>query len=350
MTLPSDNQPSTKSHDDLPQQLAPVETPPLEESPSERHCFKAEVAFLAKIGFLSEPMSATESNPESNRMSLGRALLVLGRASNLPTVWSNVFVAFILGGGGPWETLVPIMIGAIFFYLGGMYLNDAFDLGFDRQHRLERPIPSGAISARSVWILGFTQIGLGFICFSMISRVPYSLSIFLTATIIVYNALHKGVSYSPILMSLCRFALFIAVASIGEQGITGIALWSAIALSCYIVGLSYVARRESTGGIIAYWPCLLLAFPAILAFFVNAGPYRLSGFVLIAVYALWTIHCLRHIYWTSTPQIGKAVSHLLAGIVIVDLLALGHVDLNWTISMGLLFISALVFQRFIPAT
>lgn len=298
------------------------------------------------MGFLSEPMSATESN----RMSLGRALLVLGRASNLPTVWSNVFVAFILGGGGAWELLIPIMLGAIFFYLGGMYLNDAFDVGFDRQHRQERPIPSGAISERAVWILGIAQLGIGIICFSVISRVPYSLSIMLTASIVVYDALHKRVTFSPVLMSLCRFVLFIAVASIGEQGITGIALWSAIALSSYIVGLSYVARRESTGGLVAYWPCLFLAFPAILAFLVNAGVYRFSGLILITAFALWTIHCLRNIYWLSQPQIGKAVSHLLAGIVIVDLLALGHVDMSWTISMGVLFLAALLFQRFIPAT
>ena len=29
-----------------------------------------------------------------------RTLLVLGRASNLPTVWSNCFAGWLLGGGG----------------------------------------------------------------------------------------------------------------------------------------------------------------------------------------------------------------------------------------------------------
>ena len=283
-------------------------------------------------------------------MSLVRALLVLGRASNLPTVWSNCFVAFILGGAGPWETLTPILIGATLFYLGGMYLNDAFDVGFDRQFRKERPIPSGAISERTVWILGITQLALGLICFSILSDVPFPLSILLVATIVVYNALHKAVNYSPILMSLCRLVLFISVASIGQFGVTGIALWSAIALASYIIGLSYVARRESTGGIIAYWPCLLLIFPAVLAFFANAGDYRVPALGIIAVYSIWVIHCLRNIYWVSKPKIGQAVSHLLAGIVIIDLLALGFVSLTWTILLVVLFVAALLFQKFIPAT
>ncbi len=283
-------------------------------------------------------------------MSLFRALLVLGRASNLPTVWSNCFVAYVLGGGGPWPDLFPIMIGATLFYLGGMYLNDAFDTGFDLQFRKERPIPSGAISERTVWILGFGQLLIGIICFSLISRVPLSLSLLLGSTILVYNALHKAVSYSPILMSLCRFALFLAVASTGHTGITGIALWSAIALSAYIIGLSYVARRESTGGLIAFWPCVLLAVPAILAFLVNDGPFRQSGLILIGVYVVWVLHCLRQIYWVHPPKIGFAVSHLLAGIVLVDLMALGLVDLTWSLAMCGLFVAALFFQKFIPAT
>lgn len=304
------------------------------------------VAIVYEIRFFTDLMSSSEPN----RMSLFRALLVLGRASNLPTVWSNCFVAFVLGGAGPWNSLTPILIGATLFYLGGMYLNDAFDTQFDRKFRQERPIPSGAISERAVWILGFGQLAVGVVCFSLVSQVPFSLSILLTSTILVYNALHKAVSYSPILMSLCRLALFLAVASIGQNGITGLALWSAIALACYIIGLSYVARRESTGGLIAFWPCLLLAFPAVLAFFVNAGPYRLSSLVLIGFYLVWVLHCLRHIYWTKTPQIGLAVSHLLAGIVLVDLMALGAGNLTWSLAMCVLFVAALLFQKFIPAT
>ena len=98
-----------------------------------------------------------------------KALLLLGRVSNLPTVWSNCLAAWLLGGGALVGTayvqhFVWLIVGATLLYLAGMFLNDAFDERFDREHRTERPIPSGAISARAVWILGIVQMALGLGC------------------------------------------------------------------------------------------------------------------------------------------------------------------------------------------
>ena len=75
-----------------------------------------------------------------------RALLVLGRVSNLPTVWSNCLAGWWLSGGGNFWKLPFLFFGAAFLYTGGMFLNDAFDAAFDRQRRSSRPIPSGKIS------------------------------------------------------------------------------------------------------------------------------------------------------------------------------------------------------------
>ena len=68
----------------------------------------------------------------------------LGRVSNLPTVWSNVLGAMSLAA-----MTVPIREAAFtalamsLLYVGGMYLNDAFDRDIDARERPERPIPSG---------------------------------------------------------------------------------------------------------------------------------------------------------------------------------------------------------------
>src|ERR1700722_7791443 len=84
-----------------------------------------------------------------------RTLLILGRVSNLPTVWSNCLAGWWLAGGGSRPALLCVSISASFLYLGGMFLNDAFDAGFDRNHRPTRPIPSGVITEREVWGWGF---------------------------------------------------------------------------------------------------------------------------------------------------------------------------------------------------
>src|SRR5215813_6594523 len=90
-----------------------------------------------------------------------RALLVLGRVSNLPTVWSNCLAGWVLGDRGCPHRLPFLITGASFLYVAGMFLNDAFDVAFDREYRKERPVPSGVISARAVWICGFAMLLLG---------------------------------------------------------------------------------------------------------------------------------------------------------------------------------------------
>ena len=80
----------------------------------------------------------------SNFLRYLRALLILGRVSNLPTVWSNCLAGWWLGGGGNYANLLLLLLGATLLYAGGMFLNDAFDAEFDTQYRRARPIPSGA--------------------------------------------------------------------------------------------------------------------------------------------------------------------------------------------------------------
>src|SRR5580698_6010042 len=90
-----------------------------------------------------------------------RTLLILGRVSNLPTVWSNCLAGWCLGGHGSVASLVWMALSASFLYEGGMFLNDAFDAEFDYHHRRTRPIPSGAITEREVWRWGWVWLALG---------------------------------------------------------------------------------------------------------------------------------------------------------------------------------------------
>lgn len=287
---------------------------------------------------------------QAARQNYFRALLVLGRVSNLPTVWSNCFAAWLLSGGGTVGGLILLWAAASCLYIGGMYLNDAFDVDFDRQHRKERPIPSGIISLAEVWGYGIGWLVLGTVMMFFFGWPTAVLTIWLVFFILLYDGVHKVIAFSPVLMAICRFFLFLAAASTGDAGVTGSALWTSIALACYITGLSYVARAESTRGPLRYWPCLLMAAPLLLSWIVNQGDYKTRGLILSAILALWIIRSLRFTFWTAQKNVGRTVSFLLAGIVLVDLLAIG----GGTPLQGLLFLAffglALLFQRFIPAT
>src|SRR5438046_9326024 len=85
-----------------------------------------------------------------------RTLLILGRVSNLPTVWSNCMAGWLLGGGGTVWILVVICLGATCLYLGGLFLNDAFDVEFAREYRQARRIPSLQCTSEEAghWVFG----------------------------------------------------------------------------------------------------------------------------------------------------------------------------------------------------
>src|ERR1700742_2288144 len=92
-----------------------------------------------------------------------RSWLEIARLSNLPTAWSNMLAAWILAGG-KWEfaPLAWLLAGGSLLYTGGMILNDAADVRYDRTQRPERPIPSGRIQAWQAWTVGLLGMAVGF--------------------------------------------------------------------------------------------------------------------------------------------------------------------------------------------
>ncbi len=278
-----------------------------------------------------------------------RTLLVLGRVSNLPTVWTNCLSGWLIGGGGSELTLLLVILGASLVYVGGMYLNDAFDAVFDRQYRRERPIPAELISEILVWEIGSALLAGGGLTLAFLGWSTAGFSGLLVLTVLLYDAVHKAVALSPVIMAGCRFFLLLAAASTGEDGVTGLALWSALALAGWIVGLSYIARRESAAGPMKWWPLFALTLPLILAVLVNDGEYRLRAFLAGGVLLTWGLWCLGHSFWSTQPNLGRTVSGLLAGICLVDLLAIPH-DTASTVFCLTAFGAARLAQRYVPAT
>lgn len=301
-----------------------------------------------------------EAEPELCPNKL-RALLVLGRVSNLPTVWSNCLAGWWLAGGGGWSPFLFLCLGATLVYVGGMYLNDVCDVDFDRQYRKERPIPSNAVSEKEAWIWTMGFLSSGTFSFFAFGLQTAFFGVLLLLSIVLYNVFHKRLSWSPVLMALCRLFLILAATSAasatspgGPPEAFGLAVWTAVVLALYIVGLTYIAKHESLLGLLRFWPCVFLAAPIVLATIVNGGEGRGAGVAFSIILGGWTIWCLTHTFGGRKPQIGRTVSGLLAGIVLVDLLGVvgGMADQEPRLAaaFAVLFVLALFFQKFIPAT
>jgi len=281
-----------------------------------------------------------------------RTLLVLGRVSNLPTVWSNCLAGWWLGGGENAGKLPLLFLGISALYTGGMFLNDAFDADFDRQRRAERPVPSGAISLAAVWRWGWVWLAIGLLCLTILGKTTGALAVVLAICIVIYDATHKAIAASPWLMGVCRFWVYIIAGTTGAVGLNGWPIWCGAALALYVAALGSVARRETSRKPIPWWPLALLAAPIVLAMMMDTEDSRLPGVWLSLVLVLWVVYCTRTIIQPGEVNVTRIVSGLLSGIVLVDWLAVGPLISHQlsTVLFLALFGATLWLQRFVPAT
>ena len=272
-----------------------------------------------------------------------RAWLVLARASNLPTVWSNCTAGCWLGGWAPGATVLLLCVAGSLFYTGGMFLNDFCDVRFDRQYKPDRPIIAGQVTRREVGLAAAVFMFTGLLLALAIKPNVLLWSAILVLVITAYDFLHKRISWAPVLMAACRFLLYLTAASAGAFGLTPRALGFALALGLYVVGLSYLARGESQARRTSMLWVLLLFAPVFACFYFDCA-------MLALLCALPLLLWIFRAFIVAKQNVGRGVAALLAGIVLVDLLAVSPVSLLPWLGFPSLFGAALLFQRYVPAT
>ena len=173
-------------------------------------------------------------------------LLATSRFANLPTVWSNILVAYLaawaigfyapgqsdapfnlaasfsfqtspeslfswtagLREATPWLTLLFLIIPTSCLYLGGCFLNDWKDAPFDAQHKPARPIPSGRISKIAVFFLAFFLLTFGLVFSALLSFTAAFLAFGIILCIVAYTHWHKKTPASFVFMAASRALLY----------------------------------------------------------------------------------------------------------------------------------------------
>jgi 4-hydroxybenzoate polyprenyltransferase len=288
--------------------------------------------------------------------------LHLARISNLPTVWTNVTAAWLLAGGGLADArLYWLILAGSLLYTGGMILNDAADVKFDREHRQERPLPSGQVSVLAAWSVGMMKLVLGAgLSIGLGANVLGTAA--LVAAILFYDLYHKPWAGSVIVMGSCRMFLYLMVGSVllppdhagGAGWLHEKVLPYAVVMFCYVVGITFAARLEHKDGKLAVVSWILsfalLGAPLIAVALISHGQ-RGDGldFFIIGPFVWCLMAAFRHLD-AGGPAIGKAVGILLAGIVIVDALAICTVSMPLALAFVALAPLLRLWQRWVAAT
>jgi hypothetical protein len=284
--------------------------------------------------------------------------LKLGRISNLPTVWSNVLVGALLAGASLADPRLPLLLVALsLFYVGGMFLNDAYDREFDVKARPERPIPSGQASAGQVFGFGFGMLVLGLLLLTQVGYGygggtgwrPLAAGCALAAAIVAYDRWHKDNPLSPVIMGLCRVLVYLTAAFAVTAAPPAVVYVGAVMLLCHLIGLTYAAKQEHLGQLDSVWPLGFLAVPLVYGLIL--GLDSPATLVLVLAFAGWVVYAVRLLLRRSRGDVPRAVVSLIAGISLLDAIILaGHG--HWAAAAAAVgaFMLTLALQRWVSGT
>lgn len=277
-----------------------------------------------------------------------RAALVLGRVSNLPTLFSNALAGTALAGAGLGEAGRAAAALAL-LYVGGMYLNDAFDADIDARERPRRPIPAGAISRRIVFAAGFALLCAGAAA-GATSLYATLAAAALAGCIVLYNAAHKGVALAPLVMGACRVLAYLLAAAIGGGASGATLVFGMAGAFCHIVGLTFAARQEAHDRLEHVWPLALLAAAPVAALFLSGGapPAQLGAVLLAGADGA----ALRLLQRRRPGDVPRAVGLLIAAISLYDAALLAGAGAPPTVVAlaALCCPATLTLQKIVPGT
>jgi 4-hydroxybenzoate polyprenyltransferase len=281
-------------------------------------------------------------------MRLGTALK-LARISNLPTVWSNVLAASALAGASLSTDVAVIALGISLLYVGGMFLNDAFDSEIDARERPTRPIPSGEALRSHVLAIGLVALAAGALLVASLSVSVAPWVLILAAAVLIYDWSHKGNPIAPLIMGACRALVYVATAAALGASIVQSIVVVALVLLAYVAGLTYAAKQEALNKVASVWPLALLAVP-----FVKAAPDLHGSWSAIATCVAFAAAVGTAIHWLNRRKpgdVGRAVSLLIAAIALNDaLVAMTAGATEIGVVCVAFFFMTLFLQRFVPGT
>jgi hypothetical protein len=290
--------------------------------------------------------------------SLLRTLLILGRVSNLPTVWTNVAVGWFLSGGGWTVEFAWILLGMSLVYIAGMTLNDAFDAAWDREHAPKRPIPAGRISGGAVWMVGLIEMLAGAGVLAGLTTVSPLLAGGLVLAVLLYNILHKRWAGSVVIMGFCRALVYLGAGSavaVHTRAIElpGTLLFVAGGVVLYIAGLTLAARQEHLAAppVLRRIPGMMLMLPVLFPLSLwrtMPGEVIWMATAVVGVLGVgaWLIMMRRAL----AERVPKGIAFAIAGIAFFDAAVVAFADWRAAVACLAAFVLTLGLQRVIPAT
>jgi 4-hydroxybenzoate polyprenyltransferase len=248
--------------------------------------------------------------------------------------------------------LIALMVSSGLLYIGGIVLNDYFDIEIDKRERPFRPLPSGNISKRHALAIAMVAMLIANTIALVLGPVSVAVSLVLTFAIIVYDYRLKHGLSGPFAMGSARFLNVIFGASPAllylnnhSYAIVGTA---AASLFLYIVAITLLSKKETGNERPNFIIVFLMVFGVISAVATLGLLLQLQwAFLLnLSIFAIVMIVTFRQYLMKKLPSVQKVVRNMVISVIILDsVFVSGTAGLPYGLATLLLVAPAVVLAK-----
>ena len=216
------------------------------------------------------------------------------------------------------------MVSSALLYVGGIVLNDYFDVEVDKRERPSRPLASGVISKRHALAIAIIALLIANIMALVAGIMSLMVSIAISVAIIAYDYRLKHTQFGPFSMGFTRLLNVILGASplvLYTSAVSNtIIVTAAASIFLYVVAITILSKREAGNE----KPNSTMPFLMVLGIIGTIITLGLSvqlhwAFVLnLSIFAAVMIVTFKQHLLSDSPSVQKAVRNMIISIIILD--------------------------------
>ena len=255
----------------------------------------------------------------------------LVRIPNVFTTISNILLGYIFFTSidyFDYFVIFKLISISAFLYIGGMILNDYFDIKIDKKERPWRPLPSNNISKKNALIIALIAFSYSLIISFIVGWYTFIITVIMVTLIFSYNRFLKKTIWGSINMGIIRslnvllgasHSIFLIDGGIFDTGFI-IPLLSEF---LYVCAITILSRNETKDFFFNLWNNIPFIIIYILIFYIyiliTLGTFNYQSLIPLIIFSCLIIYSHISLFKKiATTQ--KSVSQLITMIIILDII------------------------------
>lgn len=283
--------------------------------------------------------------------------LRLVRIANVFTTVSNIILGYFFFtniNNLDYFIIVKLIAISAMLYIGGMVLNDYFDIKIDKKERPWRPLSSNKITKKNALVIILFSFSYSLIFSFIMGLNTFIITLIMITLIFLYNKFLKNTIYGPINMGIIRSLNIVLGASqsifLLEDSLLIfdarflIPVFSEFFYVCAITILSKNETKEFLFNFYNIFPFVIIYIIIFFVFlFILLNIFNYLSFIPLLIF-FSVVSYTQITLLNKIITIQKSISHLIMMIVILDSVFITDiVGIYYGLTLSFLLITPIIF-------